>query len=110
MPPPPPAHESLPLFEKSYLSPDADPQLDFNLTPPSPVHESTPLFPNSNLSHDHEEELNLRFSENDNTSPEVEQDVNEPGTNFRDNIPEKSVSDLPIVTNLTQDESDSCKT
>ena len=109
MPPPPPAHESLPLFEKSYLSPDADPQLDFNLTPPSPVHESTPLFPNSNLSHD-PEELNLRFSESDNTSPEVEQDVNEPGTNFRDNIPEKSVSDLPIVTNLTQDESDSCKT
>ena len=109
MPPPPPAHDSLPLFEKSYLSPDADPQLDFNLTPPSPVHESTPLFPNSNLSHDHEEELNLRFSENDNTSPEVEQDVDEPGTDFWDNIPENSVSDLPIVTNLSQTESDSGK-
>ena len=91
MPPPPPAHESLPLFEKSYLSPDADPQLDFNLTPPSPVHESTPLF------------------ESDNTSPEVEQDVDEPGTNFWDNIPENSVSDLPIVTNLSQTESDSGK-
>ena len=115
MTPPPPVHESLPLFENSYLSHDAAQEFnskfsDIPLTSPSPVHESTPLFPNSNLSHDPEEELNLRFSESDNTSPEVEQDVNEPGTNFRDNIPEKSVSDLPFVTNLTQDESDSCKT
>ena len=103
MPPPPPAHDSLPLFEKSYLSPDADPQLDFNLTPPSPVHESTPLFPNSNLSYDPEEEFNVSFSDSDNTNLEVEQDVEqvEPGP---------SVSDLPTVTNPSKNESDSGKT
>ena len=108
MTPPPPVHESLPLFENSYLSHDADQEFnskfsDIPLTSPSPVHESTPLFPNSNLSYDPEEEFNVSFSDSDNTNLEVEQDVEqvEPGP---------SVSDLPTVTNPSKNESDSGKT